>query len=225
LKNGRKKQNRKITPLVLTSVLALGISSFPSLLGTNVHASEQGSVLVQENFDQLTGQALPTGWKLVEGQAIVEDGKLLLTSPSTSKPSRVLIQLDEETGDYVFEADMTFVSAVEDTRWASMMYRVQSENYPYYQFAARRGTNALNGLEFAIRNERNQWEVPEKTFYPEAFQFNKSYHLKIVAKDNRVQQFVNGQLVIDTDLATKWSEVDVGFQAAHTKKNIALKQG
>ena len=211
-----KKQQRKVTPIVLTSLMALGISSFPAMAGTTVHASGQESLLVTENFDQLTGQALPNGWKLLEGQASIVGGKLQLTSPATSKPSRVLIPVEEETGDYVFEADMTFISAVEDTRWASMMYRVQSDNYPYYQFAVRRGTTALNGLEFAIRNEKNQWDVQDKTFYPEAFQFNKSYHLKIVAKGNRVQQFVNGQLVIDTDLATKWSKGDVGFQAAGT---------
>ncbi|WP_338449734.1 glycerophosphodiester phosphodiesterase family protein [Niallia oryzisoli] len=210
----QKKQHRKVTPIVLTSLMAIGISSIPIIPGTTVQASGQESLLVTENFDQLTGQTLPNGWKLLEGQAEVKEGKLQLTSPATSKPSRVLIPLEDESGDYVFEADMTFISAVEDTRWASMMYRVQEDNYPYYQFAVRRGTTALNGLEFAIRNERNQWDVPEKTFYPEPFQFGKSYHLKIVAKDNRVQQFVNGQLVIDTDLATKWSKGDVGFQAA-----------
>ncbi|KAA9022295.1 glycerophosphodiester phosphodiesterase family protein [Niallia endozanthoxylica] len=211
----QKKQQRKVTPIVLTGLMALGISSFPAgAAGTTVHASAQESLLVTENFDQLTGEALPNGWKLIEGQAAIVDGKLQLTSPATSKPSRVLIPLEEETGDYVFEADMTFISAVEDTRWASMMYRVQDSNYPYYQFAVRRGTTALNGLEFAMRTEQNVWNVPEKTFYPESFQFGKSYHLKIVAKDNRVQQFVNGQLVIDTDLAAKWSNGDVGFQAA-----------
>lgn len=212
----RKKQKRKAYPLVLTSVIALGISSFPAVTGTTVHANGQENVIVEENFDEVAGQALPNGWKIIEGEAMVKDGKLQLTSPATSKPSRVLIPLAEETGDYVFEADMTFLSAVEDTRWASMMYRVQSENYPYYQFAVRRGTNALNGLEFAIRNDRNQWEVPAKTFYPEPFQFNKSYHLKVIAKGSRVQQYVNGQLVIDTDLASSWSKGDVGFQAAGT---------
>jgi glycerophosphoryl diester phosphodiesterase len=212
--SGNRKQRRRVYPLVLTSVMAIGISSFPSGISTPVQANGLENVLVEQNFDQLTGQALPNGWKLVEGQASIIDGKLQLTSPATSKPSRVIIPLEEETGDYVFEADMTFLSAVEDTRWASMMYRVQGENYPYYQFAIRRGANALNGLEFAIRNEGNRWEVPVKTFYPEPFEFNKSYHLKIVAKGNRVQQFVNGQLVIDTDLASQWTKGDIGFQAA-----------
>lgn len=214
MKEQLKKRRRKITPIVITSMIALGLGSVPQIVSTTVHASTQERVLIEENFDQLNGQALPNGWKLIEGQAMAKDGKLLLTSPATSKPSRVIIPLVEGAGDYVFEADMTFLSAVEDTRWASMMYRVQSENYPYYQFAVRRGTNALNGLEFAIRNERNQWEVPERTFYFEPFQFNKSYHLKIITKENRVQQYVNGQLVVDTDLASKWIKGDVGFQAS-----------
>ncbi|MBM7570147.1 glycerophosphodiester phosphodiesterase family protein [Aquibacillus albus] len=209
-----RKRSRKVASLVLATSVVLGANSFLPLVEKYVQASEQETTFVEENFDQVSGQALPDGWELIQGQAEVVDGQLELTSPSISSPSRVLIPVTEDTGDYVFEADMTFLSAVEDTRWASLMYRVQSEDYPYYQFAIRRGTTALNGLEFAIRNENNRWEVPEKTFYPEPFQFNKAYHLKVVVKDHRVQHFVNGQLVIDTDLATEWSKGDVGFQVS-----------
>ncbi|UAC48047.1 DUF1080 domain-containing protein [Bacillus aquiflavi] len=205
---------KKMAPFVLAASVTMGIFSFPSFFESNsVHAASQETILIEENFDRVENQTLPNGWKLTQGHGEVQDGKLLLTSPSTSKPSRVLVPLPSNTGDYVFEADMTFLSAVEDTRWASLMYRIQSGDYPYYQFAIRRGTTALNGVEFAIRNENNKWEVPEKTFFSEPFQFDKSYHLKVIAKGNRVQQYVNNQLIIDTDLASKWTEGDIGFQA------------
>ena len=143
-----------------------------------MYAAEIGSELVNENFDTITDGKLPNGWKLVQGNAVTKDGTLLLTSPSSAAPARMIIPLDSD-GNYVFEADMTFLSAVEDSRWASLMYRIQNENYPYYQFAVRRGTTALNGLEFAIRNEKNQWVVPE-TIMPikKNLQFNKCYKLK-----------------------------------------------
>lgn len=209
----RRSGKKKIATMFVTS--ALIFSTAPSFIGleTNAYANQSGSILVNENFDQIINGQLPSGWKLVQGKAAIQEGKLLLTSSSSASPARVIVPLGDEAGDYIFEADMTFVSAVEDTRWASLMYRIQSENYPYYQFALRRGTTALNGLEFAIRNANNQWVVPETNFYPEKFEFNKTYKLKVVTSKNRVQQFVNGKLVIDTDLANQWLNGDVGFQA------------
>lgn len=172
----------------------------------------ESKLWIQEDFNEIANGSLPDHWKVIEGTAYVQDGQLTLVSPSSSKPARVSIPLNINKGDYIFEADLTFQSAVEDTRWASLMYRIQHENYPYYQFAMRRGTTALNGLEFAIRNANNQWEVPDTNFYHEPFAFGKTYRIKIIASGNRVQQFVNDELVINTDLASQWSQGNIGFQ-------------
>lgn len=211
--NYRGKSKKLTAVLVSASIFgSLWMAPVDSL--TKAHAAEQTITL--ENFDQIANGMLPAGWKLVQGDAKVVDGKLVLSSPSSSAPARVVIPLGNQTGNYVFEADMTFQSAVEDSRWASLMYRVQPNSYPYYQFAMRRGTTALNGLEFAIRNESNQWVVPETNFYPENMAYNKTYHIKVIASGNRVQQFIDGQLVVDTDQAGKWTNGDVGFQANGT---------
>ncbi|RST77332.1 DUF1080 domain-containing protein [Siminovitchia acidinfaciens] len=203
--------NQKLKKLAIGAMIMLiTIASFPPTPSNTVHAEQP--VLLEENFDQVDGD-LPNGWKAIEGQAKVENGKLKLTSPSSSSPARVAVPLPDKNGNIVFEADMTFVSAVEDTRWASLMYRVQSENYPYYQFAIRRGTTALNGVEFAERNAQNRWVVPEATFSTENFEYNKPYRLKIIASKNRVQHFINNKLVINTDQAANWSNGDIGFQA------------
>ncbi|MCM3709152.1 hypothetical protein [Sporosarcina luteola] len=168
---------------VTLGIVAL-VASFGYLFGTGNMASADQTVLVEEDFDQLDG-VMPEGWSVIQGQASVEDGALKLTSPSSASPARVLVPLPDKNGNIVFEADMTFVSAVEDTRWASMMFRVQSANYPYYQFAIRRGTSALNGAEFAERNAQNKWVVPEATFFTEKFEYNKPYRIKIIASNNR----------------------------------------
>jgi glycerophosphoryl diester phosphodiesterase len=213
-KNGREFINVKhhsLRRLLATSTLALSL--VVPQFSSEVNANDM--VIVNESFDSVENGALPQGWKVIEGQGKVQDGKLVLNSPATGKPARVVIPLeDDNNGNYVFESDMTFVSAVEDTRWASIMYRVQKENYPYYQFAIRRGTAALNGLEFAERTEKNAWNVTETNFYKENFEYNKSYHLKVIASKNRVQQYVNGELVVDTAGASKWLDGDIGFQAA-----------
>ncbi|MEH7307100.1 glycerophosphodiester phosphodiesterase family protein [Neobacillus drentensis] len=207
-------KSKRITAVLVSVGIFGSLWMGPVNSSTKVHAAEQA--LTQENFDQIANGMLPAGWKLVQGNAKVVDGKLVLTSPSSGAPARVVIPLGNQTGNYVYEADMTFQSAVEDSRWASLMYRVQPNSYPYYQFAMRRGTTALNGLEFAIRNESNQWVVPETNFYPENMAFHKTYHIKVIASGNRVQQFIDGQLVVDTDQAGKWANGDVGFQANGT---------
>lgn len=207
-------KSKRITAFLVSAGIFGSMWMAPLNSSTKVHAAEQA--LTQENFDQIANGTLPAGWKLVQGVAKVVDGKLVLSSPSSGAPARVVIPLGNQTGNYVFEADMTFQSAVEDTRWASLMYRIQPNSYPYYQFAIRRGTTSLNGLEFAIRNENNQWVVPETNFYPENMVFNKSYHIKVIASGNRVQQFIDGQLVVDTDQAGTWASGDVGFQASGT---------
>ncbi len=198
-------KKKKVVPLFLaTGMLFNGGEIIP----VNVLAAEP---VFTESFD---AAALPDGWEVIQGQAAVQDGSLMLTSPSTSKPARVLMPESVSSGDYIIEADMTFVSAVEDTRWASIMYRVQGNDYPYYQMAVRRGANALNGVELALRNANNGWSVLNKAPYSEAFAYNKTYKMKIVSKGNRVQQYINGQLVIDTDQATALQEGRIGFQAA-----------
>ncbi|MCG7344104.1 DUF1080 domain-containing protein [Sporosarcina sp. ACRSL] len=206
-------QNKGIgfTKWVIIGVIAL-MTGFGYLFGTGNMVSAEQSVLVEEDFDELES-GLPEGWSIIQGQASIENGKLKLISPSSSSPARVLVPLPDKNGNIVFEADMTFVSAVEDTRWASMMFRVQSSDYPYYQFAIRRGTTALNGAEFAERNSRNQWVVPEATFFTEKFEYNKPYRIKIIASNNRVQQFINNKIVINTDQASGLLNGDIGFQA------------
>ncbi len=195
------------------STLALGL--FAPVQTNSVQAASP--VLLEEDFDDIANGRLPDGWKLLEGQGAVQDGKLVLNSSATSKPARVIVPLEEDEGDYVFEADVTFQSAVEDKRWASLMYRIQNENYPYYQFAVRRGASDVNGLEFAERTPADKWLVPERNFYTENMKYGKTYRLKVVASGNRVQQYVNGQLVIDTDQAGKYLNGDVGFQTSGSK--------
>jgi glycerophosphoryl diester phosphodiesterase len=68
-------------------------------------------------------------------------------------------------------------------------------------------------LEFAERNSENKWVVPEANFYPEKFEYDKTYRIKIIASEDRVQQFINNKLVINTDLASNWLSGDIGFQA------------
>ena len=207
--------NGLITPAGAGTATVTGeIDGFTVTIPVKVNANpEDAQVWIDENFDDVANGTLPDGWTVLEGTASVQEGKLVLASASSVAPARVLVPIQAAIGDYIFEADMEYISAVEDSRWVSMMYRIQNNNYPYYQFAMRRGATAMNGLEFAIRNPANQWEVPVTNFYHEPLAFGESYRIKIIASDNRVRYFINDEIVIDTDLASQWSVGDIGFQA------------
>lgn len=191
-----------IVAITYLCISALSFSSFA--------ASEE--LLIDEDFEQGT---LPENFSVIEGDASVEDGTLVLTSPATAQPSRVVFSVgDSNTGDYVFEADLTFKSAVNNARWASLMYRIQDIDYPYYQFAVRKGTSAMNGIELALRTPSNTWDVKETNFYPDDFKYNTTYRLKVITKGDRVQQYIDGQLVIDSKLNDSYTEGDLGFQVS-----------
>ena len=94
------------------------------------------------------------------------------------------------------------------------MYRVQNNSYPYYQMAVRQNATAANGVEFAERTPANAWNVPEKAGYSENINKDKMYRYTVVAYENRVQEWINDDLLIDTDLATSYEKGRIGFQSA-----------
>ncbi|WP_409293935.1 glycerophosphodiester phosphodiesterase family protein [Peribacillus sp. SCS-26] len=207
------KKLSRMAPMLLALSLFLAMPSSPGSFQL-ASAESAPSLILQEDFNSLKEGTLPKGWKVLQGRAYTADGKLRLISEKSSQPARVLMPLGADGGDFVFEAEMTFRSAADQTRWASLMYRIQGGNYPYYQFAVRKGTSALNGTEFSMRNNKNKWSVPDTAFYKENVEPGRPYRLKIIARKNRVQQFINDQLVIDTDAGSALSTGDAGFQAA-----------
>ncbi len=171
-----------------------------------------------ETFDHVPDGQLPIGWETIEGDFQVRNGALIGRSSASVSPARILLPAGMEgDGNIVFEADMTFLSVIEPSRWASLMYRIQPTQkqgyYPYYQFAFRQGATAANGIEFAYRTPQNSWDVREKTSHSTSFAINKTYHMKVVASRERVRQYVDGELLLDTDRAGEHANGRLGFQA------------
>lgn len=176
------------------------------------------STLMEETFDNIPDGQLPIGWEKIEGDFQVRSGALVGRSLASVSPARILLPPGiEGDGNVIFETDMTFLSVVEPSRWASLMYRIQSMqekgHYPYYQFAFRQGATAANGIEFAYRTPQNSWDVREKTSHSTSFAINQTYHMKVVASRERVRQYVDGELLLDTDRAGEHADGRLGFQA------------
>ncbi|CAM3586402.1 glycerophosphodiester phosphodiesterase family protein [Marinicrinis lubricantis] len=191
--------------------------SIPVMIVARADA-ESEYVLYEQSFDQLTSGQLPDEWSVIEGSASkisVVDGSLVIdASAAPNNPSRVLLPAYlGQFGNYNIEADVTHLAANESTRWNSIMFRVQNDNYPYYQMAVRQNATPANGVEFAVRTPANQWHVPEKGAYSEVIDANKMYRYTIQAYDHRVREWIDDELLIDTDLASDYGAGRIGLQA------------
>lgn len=190
-----------------------------TLLVVAKKADETSYVLYENNFDQLADGTMPEGWTRKEGttesRAAVSSGAFELHAHAApDNPSRVLLpDYLSLFGDYKIEADVTHLSANDSARWHSMMYRIQNGDYPYYQMAVRQDATAANGVEFAERNPANGWSILDKGPFKERIDANKMYHYKVVAKGNRVQEWINDSLIVDTDAAITYAKGSIGLQA------------
>ncbi|MFX3632385.1 MAG: glycerophosphodiester phosphodiesterase family protein [Candidatus Pristimantibacillus sp.] len=176
-------------------------------------------VLYEENFDNQAEGLLPTGWSRLEGttasKAVVKSGAFELNAlGAPDNPSRVVLpSYLDRFGNYKIEADVTHLQANDHARWHSIMYRIQNNNFPYYQMAVRKDATATNGVEFAERTPANAWSILSTGSNAEAIDPAKMYHYTVKAYGNRVQQWINDQLVVDADSAVAYTKGGIGLQA------------
>ncbi|CAH0120162.1 hypothetical protein PAE9249_02675 [Paenibacillus sp. CECT 9249] len=183
-------------------------------------------VLYEENFDQVQEGTLPEGWTRIQGStagaAGVKSGAFEMNAAAApDNPSRVLLPAYlGQFGNYQIEADVTHLAANDASRWHSIMYRVQNDNYPYYQMAVRQNATAANGVEFAERTPSNQWNVMDRGSHTERIDAGKMYRYTVIAYENRVQEFIDGRLIVDTDMASAYAKGRIGLQADGSKMKV-----
>ncbi|PWV95535.1 glycerophosphoryl diester phosphodiesterase [Paenibacillus cellulosilyticus] len=189
-------------------------------------AADAEYVLYENNFDNTADGALPTDWKRIEGttasKAAVKSGLFEIDAlASPDNPSRVLLpDFLNQFGNYKIEADVTNTASNDTARWNSIMYRVQNNNYPYYQMAVRKDATAVNGVEFAERTPENAWNVMNRGSFSEAINADKMYHYTVVAYGNRVRESINDMLLIDTANAGAYAKGGIGLQANGSKMKV-----
>ena len=174
-----------------------------------VRADETDDVFMNVDFEDGT---LPADWKQIGGgYEIKEEGgnHFLEMQPST----RFIVPMPEGVTDYTIEADMTFMAASDSARWASIMYRIQNEDRPYYQFAVRQDSTATNGVEFAVMTASGSWDVRETASFDEKMEYGATRHLKLTITGERVKQWIDGEELIFTDKATDLTAGDIGLQS------------
>lgn len=190
-----------------------------SLIIVAKDAEDGEYVLYEENFDRLADGTFPEAWTRIqgasEGKAGVRGGAFeMQASASPDNPSRVLLpDYLKLFGNYTIEADITNTAANNSGRWNSIMFRVQGGNYPYYQMAVRKDPSVYNGVEFAERTASNQWNVMERGSYTEPMQEGQALHYTVKTFGNRVQEWVDKLMIIDSLKATAYDKGGIGFQA------------
>ncbi len=178
-------------------------------------SSETSYTLYEMSFTDLEDGALPTDYTLVKGTAGIENGYLYLESLATAAPTQVTLP-DYLGGfkNYNIETDFSMLSAVEPTRWASVMFRFSLDNY--FQMAIRQNATATNGVEFAKAINGN-WNVPITTSYTEAINAESIYRLKIDLFGSVVNEYINDTLMITYENANDYQSGLIGFQSSGAK--------
>lgn len=202
----------------LLTIAAKGIYSLTFIYGSvNIpviliakNASDTEYVLFQDSFTMVANGPIPSGYTLDVGTASISSGKLVLDGKTSSVTRVLLPSYLSVFGNYIIETDLTIQSVTESTRWASFMFRYGTTGY--FQMAVRQNAMAANGVEFAKWLNGN-WNVTDTASYTEDFSSTTSYRLKMDVYKDVVKEYINGSLLITSEIANDLSVGKLGMQA------------
>ena len=146
------------------------------------------------------------------GSTGIKNGFLYVDSPDIADPTRVLLpEYLKGFKNYIIEVDFTMLTAVEETRWGSVMFRYSTDNY--FQMAIRQEATATNGVEFA-KAVNNQWNVPLTVAYKENINPAKMYRLRIDLFGAVVKEYIDDELQLEYKNARDYSSGYIGVQSS-----------
>ena len=167
------------------------------------------------DFSDYPNGDLPSDYSIENiglGTTGIKDGYLFVDSPDIGDPTRVLLpSFLSGFKNYIIEVDFTILSAVENSRWASLMYRFSTDNY--FQMCVRQNAVATNGVEFA-KAVNGQWNVPMTASFTEMINPASIYRMKVDLFNSNVKEYIDDQLLIEYDYARDYSNGHIGVQAS-----------
>ena len=215
----------RIMALAMAAVmLAAALAIFDPAKPRKTYAAQTGMItgkeIYSENFDATENGKLPEGWELNHdlksgGSAAVKDGALIIDATGVEL-GKVLLPAAIWEGNVTFEADVSFLSTRDTSRWMSLVVRQQDSDQNYYHMCVRRGTSAGNGVEFAIRSPGN-WNVMNTASSKVELGLNNPVHIKISVADDMVYEYVGNDRVLISDglmsIANYFKTGRLGIQA------------
>ena len=167
----------------------------------------------------------PEGFRLVEASnggkySYQSDGTIVLDA-SANKNAYVRVLLPEyldEFGDSAIQVSYKLTDAVDTTKWASVMYRVQPGNNVYDHVLVRADATASNGIEIAQKNSSNEWEVYNKTSTGN-YQYGTWNEVIVATYARSTDVTVNGQYLMSYH-DTPYCAGGWGFQVRGAKMTV-----
>ncbi len=216
----------KLSALSLAVLFALPMISYAEV-STKVTLQTQPNpvtqplkTLYQQNF--ALQKSIPTGWRIPgnnPGTIHVENGVLNIDGrANASAPTTILLPQNlEKQQNYRIDFEFTLDQPLNNSRWGSVIYDVAESQgvipSSYYQFTLRADTVAKNGTEFGRHKSNGQWDVIESKGYSENISSNQWYKASIVVSGQRVQHYLNYQLMQDTEIEPLSAKGGIGFSA------------
>ncbi|MEF9994290.1 MAG: glycerophosphodiester phosphodiesterase family protein [Acinetobacter sp.] len=231
----------KLSLLSLAIITLLPISSYAEISTkiTTKQQTQNGSVsqlkvLYQQDFTRQ--KSIPQGWRIPgnnAGNVYVENGVLNIDGrANTMQTTSILLPQNlEKQQNYRIDLEFSLDQPVNQSRWGSVIYDVTEAQgvipSRYYQFTLRADTTQPNGTEFGRRKANAQWEVFETKAFSENIKPNQWYKASIVVSGQRVQHYLNGQLMQDVELEQLSAKGGIGLSAAGVilkVKNIQVSE-
>jgi glycerophosphoryl diester phosphodiesterase len=174
-------------------VLALAVTGTALTTSSVPAAAKPGDVVVSESFSTAT---LPAGWRAIDGDWRIQNGRLYGTSTSGNKK----ITFGQHLNDFRFEATVRFESVVEPTRWEALGLDVPANgSTPWWIATMRSGSTAANGLEFAQLTTANTWNVTNTAAAPSAAGTGRDVKVAAEVHGKQARWFFNGKEVLRTN--------------------------
>ena len=174
---------------------------------------ENGTVLYETDFTN----GIPEGFRYPKGhenKVYVKDGLLYVDAVGREFTRVFLPDTLDKYGNYEITIHATMIQQRDSGRWGSIIYRAQNVNYPYYQMCFRHDSNAGNGVEFALRNENDVWNVTSTgSVSGHKFASGTFDEIKATVKDERAIHSINGETGVDCTDATVYDKGGIGLQA------------
>ncbi|MGR3977294.1 DUF1080 domain-containing protein [Acinetobacter sp. 1207_04] len=176
-------------------------------------------ILYQVDFVQQ--QTLPQQWRIPgnnPGNISIQNGVLQIDGRANDiQPTSILLPSSlEQQQNYRIDVEFSLDQPLNSSRWGSVMYDVVTTQgiipKTYYQFTVRSDVTAKNGTEFGNRKSNGQWNVIEAKS-GQTLKEGQSYQASIVVHGNRVQHYLNGQLMQDVEIDQQHLRGDIGLSA------------
>lgn len=183
-------------------------------------------VLYEEDFES-SNSLSKLGYETVqcEGSSqtpAIEDGKLVLSAQKAGD-NYIRVLLPEwlgAFGNYKIETLATMSAYQTVNRWMGVMFRVQNNNYPYYQFTARGCSEASNGTELALRTVKNAWDVQYTVPYAHRACDGTYRSYTIEAYGSCIRTSIDGTTLVATSAGTLSKNGRIGLQVRACEMSV-----